>query len=249
VVGSKKDILEVVNAIKIYDRLHQLDPHSVKSFLNAHAILMDGLLDRPGLFRSGSVGVFKGTQLSHLAPPAEKLNDLIHTLFDYLKHSDDPVLVKSCVVHYEIEFIHPFIDGNGRIGRLWQTLILMRAYPLFEYLPFETIIKNRQDEYYTSLERSDREGKSTKFIEFMLSSINESLDELLSLQNPLNSPNERLDYFTSIYKEKWFSRKEYMNLFKNISTSTASRDLKFGVENHLLLKKGDKRNSRYKTKK
>ncbi|NBB89380.1 MAG: Fic family protein [Bacteroidetes bacterium] len=248
VVGSKKDILEVVNAIKVYDRLHQFDPHSVKSFLKAHEILMDGLIDRSGILRSGSVGIFKGNQLSHLAPPADKLEYLIHELFDYLKQSEDPVLIKSCVVHYEIEFIHPFMDGNGRMGRLWQTLILMRQYPLFEFLPFETIIKNRQDEYYASLERSDKEGKSTRFIEFMLSSINESLDELLQLQNPLNSADERLNYFISITKRKWFSRKEYMNAFKNISTSTASRDLKFGVESHLLAKEGDKRNSRYRKK-
>ena len=108
---------------------------------------MDGLVDRPGKLRTKSVGIFKGEMVSDIAPPADKLNYLMRELLDYLKKSDDHVLSKSCVVHYEIEFIHPFMDGNGRMGRLWQTLILLKAYPIFEFLPFETVIKSRQQEY------------------------------------------------------------------------------------------------------
>lgn len=170
-------------------------------------------------------------------------------LFGYLKNSDDPALIKSSVVHYEIEFIHPFMDGNGRMGRLWQTLILMKEYPLFEYLPFETIIKERQNEYYHVLEVSDKEGKSTKFIEFILTAINDSLDEVLSHQKKLHTSKDRIEYFIEVFEAAYFSRKDYLSVFKDISTSTASRDLKYGIDHGLLAKEGDKRNTMYQVKK
>jgi Fic family protein len=246
VIGPKKDILEVINAVEVYEKLPQLNPGSLKSFLKAHKLLMKGLIETPGKLRTKSVGIFKGNQVSHIAPPADKLDYLMNELFDYYKKSDDPILIKSCVMHYEIEFIHPFMDGNGRMGRLWQTLILMKSYPLFEFLPFETIIKERQTDYYKSLELSDKEGKSTKFIEFILEAINESISQLLTLQMRLNTSEDRIGYFMEIYRGEYFSRKDYMNIFKDISTSTASRDLKFGVENKLLIKEGEKRKTKYK---
>ncbi len=249
VVGPKKDILEVINAIDVYEKLPQLDPGSLKSFLKAHKLLMKGLIQSPGKLRTKSVGIFKDDQVSHIAPPDDKLDYLMNELFEYCKNSDDPILIKSCVMHYEIEFIHPFMDGNGRMGRLWQTLMLMKTYPLFEFLPFESIIKDRQDEYYSALEISDKEGKSTKFIEFILDAINESLGQLLKLQNRLNTPEDRMNYFLEIFMENHFSRKDYMNIFKEISSATASRDLKYGVEKGLLIKKGDKRNTLYRVKK
>lgn len=248
VVGPRKDILEVINAIEVYEQLPKLNPNSLKSFLKAHKLLMKGLIDHPGKLRTKSVGIFKGNQVSHIAPPADKLDFLMNELFMYYKNSDDQILIKSCVMHYEIEFIHPFMDGNGRMGRLWQTLILMKAYPLFEFLPFETIIKERQDEYYKALEVSDKEGKSTKFIAFILEAINESLEQLLKLQNRLNSSEDRINYFLETSKEKYFSRKDYMNIFKDISSATASRDLKYGVDQNLLIKSGDKRNTKYQIK-
>ena len=170
----------------------------------------------------------------------------MNQLFDYLKEKEEPVLIKSCVAHYEIEFIHPFMDGNGRMGRLWQTLLLMKTYPVFEYLPFEAIIKDRQQDYYNVLEISDREGKSTKFIEFILQAINESLEDLLKVQNRILTPEDRMDYFLSIFKEDYFSRKDYMDIFRDISSSTASRDLRYGVASNLIAKEGDKRITRYK---
>ncbi|MEO1518268.1 MAG: Fic family protein [Bacteroidota bacterium] len=245
VVGPKKDIIEVVNAIEVYNSLHKFNPKSLASFLRAHKVLMKDLIDSPGRLRTKAVGIFKGDKVSHIAPPAENLDHLMRQLFDYYNKSEDLILIKSCVMHYEIEFIHPFMDGNGRMGRLWQTLILMKTYPLFEYLPFETIIKDRQDEYYSVLEYSDKEGKSTKFIEFILAAIDEALSDLLRIQNRLTSSEDRMDYFISVFGDEVFTRKDYMTVFKDISTSTASRDLKYGVENKLISRQGMKRLTTY----
>jgi Fic family protein len=138
VIGPKKDIEEVINALNVYDSLGNLNPYSSKSFLEAHKILMRGLVNEAGAFRKQSVGIVQGEKLAHLAPPYENVPFLMNDLFDYLKSKDELTLIKSCVFHYEMEFIHPFTDGNGRMGRLWQTLILVQEYPVFEFLPFET---------------------------------------------------------------------------------------------------------------
>ena len=245
VLGPAKDILEVVNAIAAYDSLSNFDPTKLKSFLKAHQIMMHDLLDRPGKLRTRSVGIFKGDQVSHIAPPAKNLDSLMRNLFDYLKHGDEQIIIKSCVAHYEIEFIHPFMDGNGRMGRLWQTLLLMQTYPVFEFLPFETIIKSSQKEYYAVLEFCDKAGKSTKFIEFMLKAIDEALADLLNSQNPTLLAEDRVEYFISIFKDESFTRKDYLNIFKNISPATASRDLRKASELNLLEKSGDKRMTHY----
>ncbi len=246
VIGPKKDIQEVLNAIEVYNLLPKLNPNTLKSFLKAHKTLMKGLIKRPGELRKKSVGIVKGSEVAHIAPPHENLPYLMKDLFDYLKKGDDPILIRSSVVHYEIEFIHPFIDGNGRMGRLWQTLILMKEYPVFEYLPFETIIKERQTDYYNVLSICDKQGKSTVFIEFILQAIYESLESLLNIQNRIFTSKDRIEYFLITYKEDEFSRKDYMNMFKNISSSTASRDLKNAVEQKRIKKIGDKRLTKYK---
>lgn len=246
VIGPKKDIQEVLNAIEVYDKLPKLNPNTLKSFLKAHKILMKGLIERPGILRQKSVGIVKGSEVAHIAPPHENLPYLMKDLFEYLKTGDDPILIRSSVVHYEIEFIHPFIDGNGRMGRLWQTLILMKEYPVFEYLPFETIIKDRQQEYYDVLSISDKQGKSTHFIEFILEAVDESLEDMLNIQNRNFTANDRIEYFISTWKQSEFSRKDYMKVFKKISSSTASRDLKNAVDQKKIKKKGEKRMTSYK---
>lgn len=119
------------NAIAVYEQLDQLNPYSINSFREAHGILMRGLIDTAGECRSKAVGIAKGSEISHIAPSGEMLKPLLLELFDYLKNDDDLILIKSCVFHYEMEFIHPFMDGNGRMGRLWQTLILREGYPIF----------------------------------------------------------------------------------------------------------------------
>jgi Fic family protein len=172
---------------------------------------------------------------------------LMKELFMYLKKSDDLILIKSCVFHYEMEFIHPFADGNGRMGRLWQTLLLMQQDPLFEFLPFETLISKNQKKYYQALSTSDKKGESTFFIEFMLKILSDSLDELLRERQGPISGTERIRMFlaTGI---KEFTRKSYMNYFKTISTATASRDLLQAVNDNRIKKFGDKSNTTYKVK-
>jgi Fic family protein len=248
VIGPKKDILEVKNAITGYDYLDKLNPYNFDSFCEAHGILMNGLIDSAGRLRSKSVGIVKGSEVAHVAPPNEILKLLMNDLFNYLSNDDDIVLIKSCVFHYEMEFIHPFIDGNGRMGRLWQTVILKNTYPVFEYLPIETLIKERQEQYYESLGKSDSTGESTVFIEFMLEIILESLEDLLSIQNVSLTNIDRINLFKSIVKMDFFTRKEYLKNFREISSATASRDLKFAVDNGLIEKFGDKNTARYKYK-
>lgn len=244
VLGPKKDIQEVINAINVYKKIQNYDPTKESSFLNAHMGLMIGLIKDAGKYRKQGVGIVKGPKIEHLAPPYQNVTFLMKDLFDYLK-SDEIELIKSCVFHYEMEFIHPFLDGNGRMGRLWQTLILMTKYPVFEYIPFETLISNDQERYYNALASCDKVGKSTIFIEYMLNVINESLLNLLNFNNRNFNSEQRLNYFLSL-KIKEFTRKVYMNIFKDISSSTASRDLKQGIELNMFIKKGEKNKTKYK---
>lgn len=229
VIGPEKDVLEVLNAIKLYENLEKYKFYSDKSFLKAHKVLMNGLIQSPGKYRTKGVGIVKGNIVEHIAPPAENVPYLMKDLFEYLKDSEELTLIKSCVFHYEMEFIHPFIDGNGRMGRLWQTLILMSEYPVFEFLPFETLISQTQNEYYNSLAMCDKLGKSTIFIEYMLGVIDKSLSSLLDYNNRIFKDVDRLEYFIKL-GAKEFTRKDYMNTFKNLSSATASRDLKKGLE-------------------
>jgi Fic family protein len=245
VIGPQKDIIEAINALNVYDSLNNFNPYSSKSFLKAHKTLMAGLVNEAGVYRKQSVGIVKGEKLAHLAPPFEHVPFLMNHLFDYLKSKDELTLIKSCVFHYEMEFIHPFIDGNGRMGRLWQTLILVQEFPVFEFLPFETLINKTQADYYKALSVSDKSGKSTPFIAYMLDVIDKSLSELLNYNNRIMTDINRLEYFIQLNKSE-FSRKEYMDIFKDISTATASRDLLKGTELKLIEKTGEKNKTRYR---
>ena len=229
VIGPEKDVLEVLNAIKVYEKLESYNFSSDKSFLKAHLELMNGLIESAGKYRTQGVGIVKGTIVEHIAPPFENVPYLMKDLFKYLKDSNELTLIKSCVFHYEMEFIHPFLDGNGRMGRLWQSLILMSEYAVFEFLPFEALISKTQDDYYKSLALSDKSGKSTIFIEYMLDVIEKSLKNLLNYNNRVLKDTDRLEYFLNL-GIKEFNRKDYMNVFKDLSSATASRDLKKGME-------------------
>jgi Fic family protein len=247
VIGPAKDILEVTNAIEVYDQLKKLKPFSERSFLAAHKTLMKGLIKNAGQYRRSGVGIVKGSQLAHVAPPSGNVSFLMKDLFEYVKNNEAPLLIKSCVFHYEMEFIHPFSDGNGRMGRLWQTLLLMQEFPIIEFLPFETLINKNQKEYYRALSTSDKQGESTIFIDFMLETVNESLEELLKERSGPISGQDRINLFLSNCKTE-FTRKDYMNYFKTISTATASRDLQFAVESGLIKKFGDKNKTTYEIK-
>ena len=244
VVGPEKDILEVLNAIRVYDKLLTYAKTSSSSFLSAHKELMQGLIVDAGNYRKQGVGIVKGDKVEHVAPPHENVPFLMNDLFKYLENKDELTLLKSCVFHYEMEFIHPFMDGNGRMGRLWQTVILLSEYPVFEYLSYETLISKTQNEYYKALAASDRIGKSTPFIEYMLHVINKSLGELLNYNNRILKDIDRIDYFTSVCSSE-FTRKDYMTIFKDLSSASASRDLKKGVDLGLFSISGNKNQTKY----
>ncbi|MFD1628854.1 Fic family protein [Pseudopedobacter beijingensis] len=246
VVGPERDIKEVLNALTVYKVLGHLKSYSEKDFLKAHKLLMTGLIETPGRYRNKSVGIVKGTNIEHIAPPFENISFLMCDLFKYLKDKSELTLIKSCVFHYEMEFIHPFLDGNGRMGRLWQTLILMDEFPLFEFLPFETLISKHQKEYYNALSVSDKRGHSTIFIEYMLGIIDSSLVELLENTSRKLNERERLEIFLETNKQE-FSRKDYMKHYSEISSATASRDLKNGVQLGLIERFGDKKTSLYRS--
>lgn len=248
VIGPQKDITEVVNAINAYEHISSYRFGNVQSMLKAHKHLTEGLIAESGMFRKGGVGIFKGKEVSHVAPPAGRVPLLMDELFSYLKTEKEAhPLIKSCVFHYEFMFIHPFSDGNGRVGRLWQTVILMNFHPIFEFLPIESLIKEKQNSYYSVLEKCDSSGDSTLFIEFILDLILRSLRELKNevTVQPQTSAS-RLDLAKYNFGKSDFSRKDYMLFHKTISTATASRDLKAGVDSTTLLKLGEKSRTTYK---
>jgi Fic family protein len=249
VLAPQKDILEVKNAIALYDTINEFKSNSLASFLKAHKILMQGLIAAPGKIRSTAVGIVKGSKIAHIAPPGQMVKPLLNELFSYLKNNEDLLLIKSCVFHYEIEFIHPFVDGNGRMGRFWQTIILKDHYPVFEFLPIETVVKRRQADYYKALSISDKSGSSTVFIEFMLAVIEEALEELSMNQLIPIKGTDRMAQFRVSIKNVSFTRKDYLTNFKNISAATASRDLKEAIEAGILGKTGDKNTAVYRFKK
>ena len=178
VLGPPQDILEVKNAFEAYEIMAGLDPYSVKDLLKAHKIMMNGLVKEAGVFRSKGVGVYAGDQLIHAGTPANYVPKLIGQLFDWLRTSKLHPLVKSCIFHYEFEFIHPFADGNGRTGRLWHTLILAKWQEFFLWIPIETIIHERQSDYYKAINASNNAVESTIFVQFMLELIRDLLKEL-----------------------------------------------------------------------
>ncbi|KAA6332506.1 Adenosine monophosphate-protein transferase SoFic [termite gut metagenome] len=248
VLAPEKDILEVKNAIVVYEKIKKYKPYSFKSLGDAHKLLMQGLVENAGKIRTKGVGIVKGKEVAHVAPPAHLVEGQLKELLDYTKNDEDLFLIKSCVFHYEFEFIHPFTDGNGRMGRLWQTVLLRQQYPVFDYLPIEILIKHKQKEYYDTLSKCDKLGNSTLFIEFMLTIIEQALEDLLSSQPIHIKAENRIELFKSIVGDKEFSRKNYMRHFKDISTATATRDLREATEKDILIKTGDGRITIYRYK-
>jgi Fic family protein len=179
VLGHQREIQEVKNAFATYEEMHNWQPSSLEDLLKAHEILMSGLVDEVGKFRSGAVGVYKDKALIHLAPPADRVPYLMQDLLNWLGKTDAHPLIASCAFHYEFEFIHPFSDGNGRIGRLWQSLILSKWQPLLAFLPVETVVHKQQSQYYQALSACDKNGNSNIFIEFMLDALRVAMQETI----------------------------------------------------------------------
>lgn len=248
VLGPKRHILEVQNALKVYDSLTTFKPTQEKHLLKAHKLLMQDLVKNAGKYRSGQVGIFKGTKVSHMAPPAKQVPHLMAVLFKFLNEAKDlSFIIKACVFHYELEFIHPFEDGNGRMGRLWQQLLLMQQSPVFEYISTETIIHEKQEQYYKVLEKSDKAGDSTAFLEFSLEVILSALQQFKSAHRPPKATSsDRMSFALEHFGKKSFSRKNYLELFPNISTATASRDLALAVKEEKVAITGDKAKAIYK---
>ena len=178
ILGNPNEIKEVQNAYEAYELMLRLAPSSVDDLLKAHKLMMNGLVPENGKFRSGGVGVFDGEVLTHMAPPAEFVPKHIHNLFAWYQQSELHPLIKSAVFHYEFEFIHPFADGNGRMGRMWHSLLLGKWKELFFWLPIEELIQSRQKEYYDALGAADKQADSAGFVELILEIIRDSLKEV-----------------------------------------------------------------------
>ncbi len=242
VLAPPKDIAEVKNAYEIYERLDELDPYSVDDLLTAHGIMTRGLVDESGMFRTRPVGVVnQDGQVVHLGTLPQYVPDSVTELLDWTKHSDLHMLIKSCVFHYEFELIHPFADGNGRVGRLWHTLLLSKWNPTFAWLPVESIIHDRQQDYYNAINASNNAGESTAFIEFMLSAIKASLIDATKMSDDMS--DEKTDKKTLRLKkiEQFLRTHEYiMNAdvreLCGVSAATANRVLAGLTETGVLKK-------------
>lgn len=250
VLAPPKDIAEVKNAYEVYDHLAELNPYSMDDLLFAHRIMMQGLVREAGEFRSRPVGVVdsKGNVL-HFGTLPQYVPSLMEELIQWTESSPLPILIKSCVFHYEFEVIHPFADGNGRIGRLWHTLLLSQWNPLFAWLPIESIIHDHQPEYYAAINQSNAEGEGTAFIEFMLGVIKESLEEAVGerpaampvLQNKKETRWTKIESF--LQKNSYIQNADVQQLL-DVSPATASRILAALTKEGKLMKI---RNGRYWT--
>lgn len=244
--GPHKDILELKNAVAVYEKIADFHYPSISDFQRAHKLLMKDLIKDNGKWRLADIGTFAGSKVTHMAPSYKRVSLLMKNCFAFLK-TKEALLIKACVFHYELTFIHPFSDGNGRMARFWQQVILRHYDPLFEFLPVEKLIKANQKKYYLVLSLCDEAGNSTAFIHFMLNLIYHALIEYdqLFYSRRLNK-NSRIEKAKTHFKQRWFARQNYLELNKSISAVTASRDLKEAVTKKQLEKKGDKRLTEYR---
>ena len=212
VIAPPKDIAEVKNAYEIYEMLDMLNPYSVDDLLNAHGVMTKELVEESGCFRSRPVGVVdKQGNVLHLGTLPDYVPGLVVDLLDWVENSDIHMLIKSCVFHYEFELIHPFADGNGRMGRLWHTLLLTKWKPLFAWLPVESIIHDRQAEYYKAINQSNCDGESTVFITFMLSAIKEALMEAVETVGVTEN--------MSVAESRWYKIERFLQKNETITNA------------------------------
>ena len=231
VLAPPKDIAEVKNAYEIYERLDELDPYSVNDLLLAHGIMTRGLVEESGMFRTRPVGVVDHEgHILHFGTLPQYVPDLVMELLDWTKHSDLHMLIRSCVFHYELELIHPFADGNGRVGRLWHTLLLSKWNSVFAWLPVESIIHDHQQNYYDAINVSNNMGESTVFIEFMLSAIKASLTDAINTSDVMSDGKmdkkamrwQKIDHFLQTHE--YIMNADVRELCR-VSAATANRIL------------------------
>lgn len=238
VIAPPRDIEEVRNAFEIYEHMDQLNPYSVDSLLFAHGVLTRGLVEESGVFRSRPVGVVdKDGNVLHFGTLPNYVPELVEKLLQWTETSSVPMLIKSCVFHYELELIHPFADGNGRVGRLWHTLLLSQWNPVFAWLPVESMIHNHQEEYYAAINKSNAAGESTAFISFMLAMIREALEEAVSSLPIDGTKTERRwnAIETFLRRREYIQSNDIQKLF-GVSPATASRILSGFCKDGLLQK-------------
>lgn len=215
VIAPPKDIAEVQNAYEIYDNMDKLNPYSIDDLLKAHSVMERGLLNEAGEFRSRPVGVADSEgNILHFGTLPQYVPKLIQELLEWTEKSEIHLLIKSCVFHYEFELIHPFADGNGRMGRLWHTLLLSKWNPIFAWLPIESIIHDNQSEYYNAINISNNNGNSTVFIEFMLSVIKQALQE---------SINDKPKNISSKSDLRWNKINDYLETHEYILNSDVQK--------------------------
>ena len=253
VLAPLKDIKEVQNAYEIYERIDELDENSVKDLLLAHKIMTSELIKESGRFRSKNAGVYQGDKLIHMGTLPEYIPELINNLFLWLKNSKEHPLIKAAVFHYEFEFIHPFQDGNGRIGRLWHSLILSKWKKIFAWLPVESLVQKYQKEYYITINNSNRDGESTEFILFMLRIINETLIELVENKKTTDKTTDKMTdknreriklVIKYLSQNNSINNKEAQNLL-DISESAAKRFLNKLVKENILEAVGEYKARKY----
>ncbi len=251
VIAPVKEVQEVRNAIKAYEQFMDFEPYNRKSLLKAHSIMALGLVDNSGHFRTGGVCVAGKEGIAHIAPPADRVPFLLDDLFEWLKNAEDHILIKSCVFHYEFEFIHPFEDGNGRMGRFWQSRILAEWNEAFAQLPIENMIWEHQSEYYRAIQDSTENNDSGIFIEFMLSVILESLKKHIKNDNANNSVNNNVKLtknqrkIIETIRQNPFVTQEELSRIVDITIANINLNMKKLQQNGIIKRTGADKNGKW----
>lgn len=240
------EALEVVNTHHALELLPDLEPSMASDLRQAHGVLMHGLSLEAGHFRTGPMEVMYGDPPPLRTAPAENLPVHVEELLHFIENDDAPPIITSCLLHFGLIYLRPFSAGNGRIARLWQRRVLMRHWPVFAFLPVEAFILRTQAAYIASLEYADRQGDCGSFIVYLMERMDEALAELLAQPNPVLTGADRIALFLKQAPDRAFRRKDYLNLFPELSTATASRDLAEAVEAKVLVLSGTKRQATYR---
>ena len=249
VIGEQKDIQEVKNAYKAYDELDNVNPYSVKDLKKIHGLLTFLIEDDAGKFRNHGEQVKDGNRTIFVAPSEKMVPRLIDQLFDWMNKAKETVnpLILSSIFHYEFVFIHPFSDGNGRTARLWQTAILANWKDFFKYLPIESMIKKYQNDYYKVIDKCNKEGNSTEFIEFMLKIISKTIDGMIKTQKETTQETTQ-EKLVDLIKNNPSITQEEMAKRLNITRDGVSYNIKILKEKGIIERLGSTKNGTWKIK-